>query len=670
MPLPGQGMGSLATSPEQLMGAFGASGTLHAIVTRCATATAAAEWKLWRSSASGKDEDRVQVTKHLALDIWNKPNPFMTGRQFRETFQQHLDLVGEGWWTISYDERMKSIPLEMWPVRPDRMEPVPDPELFIKGYEYLSPDGERVPLSVDEVVFLRMPNPLDLYRGMGPVQAIMTQIDSARYSAEWNRSFFRNSAQPGGIIEYEEELGDTEYQQIVERWREQHQGVGNAHRVAIIERGKWVDRSTSQRDMQFVELWDVSRETIREAFAFPKPLLGAVDDVNRANAEAAEVVFARWLVKDRLERIKQALNADFLPKFGTTGKGLEFDYENPVPEDREADARDLGAKAAALKIFVDLGAVFDSACEALDLPEMDYEKPPPPPPPTPTFGAPPATPGQGAAAPKVGTKPKALAYAWDAVAREDAHERPDLTRVQVAWEKALASLLTSWKPVRADQVDALVRQISEAITEGDLSALTRLRAPADDGTKLLTKAMVDVARGAGEHVVREAKAQGVDIQPAVPIAATLADSAALVVELNAAALSLTAGREALRVRRSAGNAMNAAPMSVEEHMRAFLAGMSDHSLAADMGAALTQAQNAGRFETLLSGPTAALYASEQMDKSTCEPCSEIDGRWLGNSDGVDMATLNKTYPNSGYVGCLGRDRCRGTVVGTWRKGTG
>lgn len=365
----GPGIGSAETQ----MRSMGTDGTLFAIVNRTSNATAQSEWKLWRKAASGKDEDRVEVTRHRALDVWNKPNPFMTRQEFVESFQQHLDLTGEGWWLTSYFGTYKSVgPAELWPVRPDRMTPVPHRTEFIAGYTYTGPDGERIPLERDEVIQLRMPNPLDPYRGMGPVQSVLVDLDSSRYSAEWNRNFFQNGAEPGGIIEVDHRMGDDEFDELRDRWNEQHKGVANAHRVAILEAGRWVDRKYSQRDMQFAELANLSGEKIRKAFAFPKPMLGDVDDVNRANAEAGEVMFARWLVVPRLERIKQALNNDFLPLFGTTGSGLEFDYESPVPEDREADDRERDSRAAAVKSLIEAGFDPKDACAAVGLPLMKY----------------------------------------------------------------------------------------------------------------------------------------------------------------------------------------------------------------------------------------------------------------------------------------------------------
>jgi len=215
-----------------------------------------------------------------------------------------------------------------------------------------------------------MPNPLDPYRGMGPVQAAMVDLDSARYSAEWNRNFFVNSAEPGGIIEVDKRLTDDEFEELTERWREQHQGVAAAHRVAVLEQGKWVDRGFSQRDMQFTQLRNLSRELIREAYGIHGHMIGNSQDVNKANAEAGEISFARWLVKPRCERIKQALNSKLLPMFGVTGDNVEFDHDRVVPEDREADDRERMSKAQAAQTLVAAGYDRADVARTVGLPEM------------------------------------------------------------------------------------------------------------------------------------------------------------------------------------------------------------------------------------------------------------------------------------------------------------
>lgn len=363
----GRGFGNRRDAVAQ-MAAMGSVGTLFSIVNRTSNATAQVDWKLWRKAKSGVKADRVEVTAHAALDLWETPNPFMPRQEYVETFQQHIDLTGEGWWVIGRNA-MSPIPLEMWPVRPDRMRPVPDPDRFLIGYMYTSPDGQEIALGIDDVIQLRMPNPLDPYRGMGPVQSILTDLDATRYSAEWNRNFFLNSAEPGGIIEVPNGLSDPDFDQLRDRWNEQHRGVANAHRVAILEHGKWVDRKLTQRDMQFAELRTVSRDVIREAFGIPAFALGEVADVNRATADASATWFAEMLTVPRLERIKAALNHDLLPLFGTAATGLEFDYEDPVPPDVATEAAQLSSRSQAAQSLISAGAYGPSVLSAVGLPE-------------------------------------------------------------------------------------------------------------------------------------------------------------------------------------------------------------------------------------------------------------------------------------------------------------
>lgn len=405
------------------MESMGRNGTLFPVVTLIASETSKVEWHLYRKAKSGKPEDREEVTDHLAAKVWAQPNPWFSRQRFVETVQQHIDLTGEGWGSLGYALKTKTmrIPTEIWPMRPDRMSPIPGEEEFIAGYTYTAPSGRLVPYENDEILSLQMPNPMDVYRGMGPVQAILTNLDADRYSAEWNRNFFLNSAQPGGVVELERILSDPEWKQFNERWREQHKGQANAHRVAILEAGaKWKDVAYSMRDMQFAELQAVSVDVIRRAFLLTKFDTGDVDDVNRATAVASEIRFSKRILGPRLERWKGMLNTQFLPRFGSTAAGFEFDYDDPAPEDDEASSAVETAKATQAKTYItDIGFEPKGVLEYLDLPK-DWkveEKPEPQvpglppgaPASPPGVAAPGQAPGQAAPAPAEQSA-KALAF--------------------------------------------------------------------------------------------------------------------------------------------------------------------------------------------------------------------------------------------------------------------
>lgn len=362
---------------EGQMRAMSAVGTLFAIVDRTSNATALVDWKLWRKAASGRDEDRVEVTSHAALDLWNRPNAFMPRQEFVESSTQHYDLTGESWWVIAR-HAASTLPLELWPVRPDRMTPVPSPETFLAGYIYTSPDGEQVPLGLDQVIQLRRPNPLDPYRGLSPVLSILPDLDTSRYAAEWSRAFFMNSAQPGGILQFDQRLSDQQFDELRDRWAEQHKGVANAHRVAILEQGKWVDRTVSQRDMQFVELRGATADRVREAYGISKTAIGDFEDINRASALAAKAWFAEQQTIPRLERIKAALNFELLPMYGRAADNLEFDYCDPVPPDPDTESAQLTARSNAAAVLVQAGFEPKGTLSAVGLPDIPFAGAPAP----------------------------------------------------------------------------------------------------------------------------------------------------------------------------------------------------------------------------------------------------------------------------------------------------
>lgn len=682
---------------ETQMASMGSVGTLFAVVTALANNTSRVNWRLWRKAASGEKDDRVEVTSHAALDVWRKPNPFMPRQEFVETFQQHIDLTGEGWWVVARAP-ISPLPLELWPVRPDRIEPVPHPTKFISGYIYMSPDGGRIPLRTNEVIQLRMPNPLDVYRGMGPVQAILADLDADRYSSEWNRNFFLNSSSPGGIIEVDKRLEDDEFDELRQRWAEQHRGVAAAHRVALIEAGmKWVERSFSQSDMQFAELRNVSRDMIRGAFGMPKFAVGDVDDVNRASAEASAIWFAANMEVPRLERIKGALNEEFLPLYGESTIDLEFDYDNPIPDDEETDAKIKVSRATAAKTLVDAGYDPAEVLEVVGLPEiLHIGKPAAPASPPPT--APREREEEGA---PEGEPPEATPTRQGGSPEEEGQEEEALLRLvrlwnedvgavvtREDWEDRLETLKEIWeREVLDPQREDLVSQIVAIVEDGKPADLADISTSPDRGAELLAITLNDQAVDAAYRMANAAADQGVSITPVVPIEPparhqnshrTLKDANPLKFRISkglAADLSAAAKVAATNLARNlassaAGEAMRVwSPSStsseVGSKVRSFLDTLSIASVVRVLGAAIWSGENEGRHATLQQaeddskGP---LYyeADEVRDTNTCQPCKDIDGSRFDSLDAVRVA-----YPSSGYVDCKGLSACRGTFVPYW-----
>jgi HK97 family phage portal protein len=362
---------------------MGSTGTLFAIIQLLSTgAQAYGGWRMYRTDQDGRvryartdkgSDQRVEVIRHQAMQLWKRPNPFMTGEHFREIGWQHMELVGEWYWVVNRGPSGKGIPLEIWPVRPDRMEPVADREKFLAGWIYTGPNGEAVPLTCDEVIQIKYPDPSDIYRGMSAVQSLLADIDAAKYTAQYTRNFFLNSAVPGGVVTFNKRLSDTEFQEFTDRWREQHQGVSRSHRVGVLEMGAtWQPNVYTLRDMQFVELRRVNSDEMRRAYRIHQSMLGDSTDVNRANAQTAEEVHIVWHEVRRLQRMKTILNSMYLPMFEGTAEMREFDYEDPNPTSANDANDEMTAKTNAIKILIDCGYDPEEVLEAVGWPAMKF----------------------------------------------------------------------------------------------------------------------------------------------------------------------------------------------------------------------------------------------------------------------------------------------------------
>ena len=327
-------------SPSDYISAYGQVGWVFACVSRISSAVAETNWRLYQINDSTKEKE--EIISHPVLSLFDFVNEYTTGLEMMEQTQTYIDLVGEAFWLVIKDRIGR--PAELWAINPSKIKVVPHSKDYIAGYVYVN-GHEKIPLETDEVIHIKLPNPNNPYRGQSPIASIMSDIEAEKFSSQYNKSFFQNSAEPSGVINFEGTLTDSQYERLRYQWNEQHQGVSRSHKVAILEGGAtWTGKTVNQKDMQFQQLRLMNRDVILGAYGMPLHILGISESVNRANAEASEYTFARWVLKPRLHRIRAKLNEQFIPMFG---EDLYFDYDSPVPEDvqRNLSVADTGFKS-------------------------------------------------------------------------------------------------------------------------------------------------------------------------------------------------------------------------------------------------------------------------------------------------------------------------------------
>lgn len=223
------------------------------------------------------------------------------------------------------------------------------------------------------------------------------------------------------------------------------------------------------------------------------------------------------------------------------------------------------------------------------------------------------------------------------------------------WQHEMDRLIAAWDRITGEQRTELVEQVREAVANDDVGALSELVVSTDAADDLLTAHMVAMALIGANEVVAEAQEQEVETEPVVPSEDDIHILARVVVTMLARGLGDSAGREAMRVWGP-----ESTPEEVASHIDEYIRSLSDRALRDQLGGAMTNAQNKGRFSTLLSAPQAVWYASERNDSNACGPCSRIDDHKF-----TTLEDAYRAYPNGGYANCEGGVRCRGGVVPVW-----
>jgi len=357
---------------QQYLKAYGEIGWLYGTVNVIAQAVAKVPWHLY---ALDSDGERTEIFQHDALDLWQKPNPFQTRYQFTYLGTMYKLLVGDEFWQMNFNG--KGQPGEMWLAPPSFMSVIPDPVKYISHYEYKRGMMEQaVKFTVEEIIHIKTPCPFNEYRGLSPAQALTIDLDSERYAAKYQQKLFFNDATPGFVLEYPaENLPPMEARkELMQEWDDRYRGFRNRGKTAFLFGAKANVLTMSNRDMDFSALRKYNRDAILGAYHVPRSIIGITEDVNRANAEAAQFTFAQYCVDPELSEMREAVNKELCPLFGDK---LIFDYENPIPEDEAAST--LKAKSLWESGIVTLNEARSIVgLETVDGPEGDEFKKPAP----------------------------------------------------------------------------------------------------------------------------------------------------------------------------------------------------------------------------------------------------------------------------------------------------
>ncbi len=256
---------------------------------------------------------RRQATEHPLYRLLHEaPNPWMTAYQFRETMGGHLCTRGNFFAEIQPDGRGR--PIALWPLRPDHMR---RPELSQSGeliYSYQLPGGDMVDLPQSRVLHVRGISDDGLW-GYAPLTLHRETVGHAIATQEYGARFFSQGARPGGVLQSPTRLTPESSERMAHSWVSAHQGLSNAHRIAVLEEGvEWKSTGMSNEDAEYLDSRKFSVAEIARIFRIPPHMIGDVDRSTSwgTGIEQMTIGFVQFSLMPWLSRIEQQMQKDLL----------------------------------------------------------------------------------------------------------------------------------------------------------------------------------------------------------------------------------------------------------------------------------------------------------------------------------------------------------------------
>ena len=291
-------------------------------------------WLLFKKTSR---KQREEIEDHEILDLIDNPNPFQGKEAFFKQWAAYFLLKGDSYMeSVNATMNFNAPPMELWNLRPDRMQIIPSVLGIPAAYQYVV-GSNKVTYEVDalgrsNVMHTKSFNPLNDFYGQSPLESAAYEIDQHNEGNVWNLGTLQNSARPSGALVYDSKtgLGGTELTKeqrelLKQELKDAYSGSSNARKPMLLEGGlDWKEMGMSPVDMDYINSKSTTQKDIALAFGVPGQIVGVKDSQTFANFEQAKLAMYVDTVMPLAKLLRGQLNMWLVPKYG---EGMELDID-------------------------------------------------------------------------------------------------------------------------------------------------------------------------------------------------------------------------------------------------------------------------------------------------------------------------------------------------------
>jgi HK97 family phage portal protein len=262
--------------------------------------------ELYKKNPSG---GKTQLTDHRVARILDAPNDEQTPLEFWETMITHRLIYGNAFAQVEQDAYG---PKALWILNPQMMTVRRNKDTRSLEYVYGRDPTHQDIFPFGEIFHLRGRSTNGI-TGLPTITLARQTIGIALALESYGAAWFANGSNPGGFLSTDGTISPEAAARLKADWETAHQGVGNAHKVAVLEGGlKWNQVTVGPNEAQFNETRLAIVEDIARWFGVPPHKIGVLGNVNKASIEEQELEWYTETIRPECTRIAQTIQRDLI----------------------------------------------------------------------------------------------------------------------------------------------------------------------------------------------------------------------------------------------------------------------------------------------------------------------------------------------------------------------
>jgi len=310
-----------------------------------------------------------EIESHPLLDKLNSPNPEQSGVAYREAVLGFKLLAGN-----AYQYAIRSgirAPDELWPLRPDFVEIIPNRQRGIVGYKYEHIERPILPENIGHTKYW---HPDDDFYGLSPLEVAAIMVDQQKAAKTWNLALLQNSARPPGAWSTPALLSKNDRDRLEEKLNQKFAGAKNAGKFPVLDGGlTWQSIALPPAQMAYLDMLKYNGGSIANIYNIPPQLIGDTSASTYDNMEQAKIASYTEAIFPELDDLYALWNMWLVPMYSDLRNAyLYYDKESVEVIQAMIQAQKTAKAERADKMWINGVATLNEARRLHGLPDVAY----------------------------------------------------------------------------------------------------------------------------------------------------------------------------------------------------------------------------------------------------------------------------------------------------------